>query len=123
MNCVLQVASLLCDYLRSQEDQSQPVSRLVDPEQLQRVFAEAGIPLGLKDSQASGSEELLAALRLALKYSVRTGHPKFLNQLYARADPISLAADWLVSALNCNVHTYEAAPVLTVIEVFFLILM
>ncbi|KAK9808552.1 hypothetical protein WJX73_007613 [Symbiochloris irregularis] len=113
-----QITLLLCDYLRSQGDQSQPVSRVLGPEQLQQVFAAAGIPLSLEDShEGTAPKELLAAVRLALQYSVRTGSPKFLNQLYARADPISLAADWLVSALNCNVHTYEAAPVLTAVEV------
>ena len=48
--------------------------------------------------------------------SVRSSHPLFLNQLYAGVDPVALAGEWLASALNANVHTFEVAPVLTEIE-------
>jgi glutamate decarboxylase len=48
--------------------------------------------------------------------SVRSSHPLFLNQLYSGVDPVALAGEWLASALNANVHTYEVAPVLTEVE-------
>ena len=34
---------------------------------------------------------LLAALSATLESSVRTGHPLFLNQLYARPEPAGIA--------------------------------
>ena len=40
---------------------------------------------------------------------MRTGHPLFFNQLYARADPVSIVGDWLAVAANTNVHTYEVS--------------
>jgi glutamate/tyrosine decarboxylase-like PLP-dependent enzyme len=47
---------------------------------------------------------------------VNTRHPLFLNQLYARADPIGVAGDWITTALHTNVHTFEVAPVLVLVE-------
>ena len=113
-----QVAGILCDYLHSLPDADGPVVRLADPSKLRKLFDQAGAPLRLADTEASAStDELLAAIQATLRYSVRTGHPKFFNQLYARADPAATAADWLVTAANTNVHTYEAAPVFTAVEV------
>ena len=51
-----------------------------------------------------------------LDYSVRTGHPLFFNQLYARPEPAAVAGEWLVAAATTNVHTYEVAPVFTLVE-------
>jgi glutamate/tyrosine decarboxylase-like PLP-dependent enzyme len=47
---------------------------------------------------------------------VRTSHPLFFNQLYARVEPVGVAADWAVAATNTNVHTYEVAPVFSLVE-------
>ena len=92
--------------------------RLASPEALKQQFKKAGIPLELPDGQsATATDSLIAGVSTALEYSVRTGHPGFFNQLYARADPVSIAADWLAVAANTNVHTYEVAPVFTAIEV------
>lgn len=111
------MAGVLCDYLRYQSDDSQPVVRLVSPSDLKQRFREAGVQLELQqDQQPTSAEALLTAISTALKFSVRTGHPRFLNQLYARADPVSMAADWLTSAAHTNVHTYEVAPVFTAVE-------
>lgn len=57
-----------------------------------------------------------AALQTTLKHSVRTSHPLFFNQLYARVEPVGVAADWAVAATNTNVHTYEVAPVFSLVE-------
>lgn len=114
----MQAAALLCKYVASQPDPNEPVVQLASPQDLKQHFASAGIPLELPTGQQSTDKEaLLAALKLALKYSVRTGHPLFFNQLYARADPVSIAGDWLAVAANTNVHTFEVAPVFTAVEV------
>jgi hypothetical protein len=57
-----------------------------------------------------------AALQTTLKHSVRTSHPLFFNQLYARVEPVGVAADRAVAATNTNVHTYEVAPVFSLVE-------
>lgn len=51
-----------------------------------------------------------------MKYSVRTGSPTFNNQLYGAVDEVGMAGEWLSTMLNTNVHTYEVAPVFTVME-------
>ncbi|KAL3133229.1 hypothetical protein ABBQ38_007116 [Trebouxia sp. C0009 RCD-2024] len=112
------VAAVLCSYVTSQSDQNEPVVRLASPDKLKQHFEKAGIPLELPDGQAATpTDSLLAGVSTALQYSVRTGHPGFFNQLYARADAVSIAADWLAVAANTNVHTYEVAPVFTAVEV------
>lgn len=114
----LQVAETLCAYVKSQSDPNEPVVRLASPDALKSHFEQAGLPLQLDDDQqAAPSQQLMSGISTALRYSVRTGHPGFFNQLYARADPVSIAADWLVVAANTNVHTYEVAPVFTAVEV------
>jgi glutamate/tyrosine decarboxylase-like PLP-dependent enzyme len=47
---------------------------------------------------------------------MRTSHPLFYNQLYARVEPAGLAAEWAAAATNTNVHTFEVAPVYTLLE-------
>ncbi|KAF7270157.1 hypothetical protein GWI33_016847 [Rhynchophorus ferrugineus] len=61
-------------------------------------------------------EKLLQLLKDTVKYSVKTGHPYFINQLFSGLDPYGLAAQWLTDALNASVYTYEVAPVFTLME-------
>ncbi len=42
-----------------------------------------------------------------IRYSVKTTHPHFYNQLYHGVDGYGLAAAWLTEALNTNGHTFE----------------
>ena len=51
-----------------------------------------------------------------VKYSVKTCHPYFYNQLYHGADEYGLAGSWLSDALNTNIHTFEVAPAFIAIE-------
>ena len=109
---------MLCDYVQSQNDQSEPVTRLLSLSSLKCHFREAGIPLELaREQRPADSQALLAAVSATLRFSVRTGHPYFLNNLYSQADPVGVAADWLTTAANANVFTFEVAPVFTAVEV------
>ncbi|XP_022911873.1 acidic amino acid decarboxylase GADL1-like [Onthophagus taurus] len=63
-----------------------------------------------------GHEKLLSLIKSTIKYSVRTGHPYFINQLFSGLDPYGLAGQWLTDALNASVYTYEVAPVFTLME-------
>ena len=50
------------------------------------------MPLELRAGEGPASmPRLLAALRTSLALSVRTAHPLFLNQLYARPEPAGVA--------------------------------
>lgn len=46
--------------------------------------------------------QILELCKQAVEYSVKTNHPKFLNQLYHACDPVGLAGAWLSEALNTN---------------------
>tara|TARA_B100001142_G_scaffold322698_1_gene371484 strand:- start:675 stop:2717 length:2043 start_codon:yes stop_codon:yes gene_type:complete len=91
-------------------------SRLQSPEDLAETFSVAGVPIDLADGAAVDGDVLNAAVQAVMDNSVRSSHPLFLNQLYSGVDPVALAGDWLASALNANVHTFEVAPVLTELE-------
>ena len=94
-----------------------PVVRLRAPAEVMQAFAERGAPLPLGEGDAPLEDaQLLAACRTVLELSVQTDHPLFLNQLYSRADPFGVLGDWLVTTTNTNVHTYEVAPVYTLVE-------
>lgn len=111
------MADRLCKYIDALDDRSEPVVRLMNADEVRSKFNEAGISMSLLGNQAAQSQDaLMEATELLLRYSVRTGHPFFFNQLYARADPVSIAADWCSVATNTNCHTYEVAPVYTIME-------
>ncbi|ETE66655.1 Glutamate decarboxylase 2, partial [Ophiophagus hannah] len=61
-------------------------------------------------------EEILLTCRTALKYAIKTGHPRYFNQLSTGLDMVGLAADWLTSTANTNMFTYEIAPVFVLLE-------
>ena len=67
------------------------------------------LPLAI-GRQGCGEEELQKISEAVVKYSVKTCHPHFYNQLYHRADEYGLAGSWLSDALNTNIHTFEVSP-------------
>lgn len=88
-----------------------PVLRFRLPENLQTM-----LHLKLGKKPVSSQEDLLDLLKEVMKYSVKTGHPYFINQLFSGLDPYGICAEWVASALNSSVYTYEVAPVFTVME-------
>lgn len=89
---------------------NQKVLNWVNPEELSQIF-----DMSLqKDPQSD--EQLLEAIRKTIKYSVKTGHPYFVNQLFSTVDPYGLIGQWTTDALNPSVYTYEVSPVFTLME-------
>jgi len=112
-----QGARKLLEYVRGASVGSQPVVRLKSPGELKKAFRATGCGLEITGTEeVAGVDELLAAVECVLENSVNTAHPLFFNQLYSRGDPLSILADWMIAATNTNVHTYEVAPVYTVME-------
>ena len=111
------LSEIVYRYLDGGSDRVQPVVKLASPAELAAAFDKAGVPLRLADAvQPVTNQKLLSACQIIVDYSVHTNHPHFLNQLYGHCDPVSIGGDWLAAALNTNVHTYEVAPVFTVME-------
>jgi glutamate decarboxylase len=93
-----------------------PVIELASPDQLQALFNDAAA-LGFGDvANAHDDDSIVAAVDLVIKHSVHTTHPRFVNQNFAGADPVSVVGDWLGAALNTTGATFEAAPVFTLME-------
>ncbi|KAK5639896.1 hypothetical protein RI129_010707 [Pyrocoelia pectoralis] len=80
------------------------------PRELLRLF-----DFGLSE-KGSTHEDLLKLIGDTIQYSVKTGHPYFVNQLFSSLDPYGLIGQWLTDALNPSVYTYEVAPVFTLME-------
>ncbi|KAL3284061.1 hypothetical protein HHI36_018229 [Cryptolaemus montrouzieri] len=81
-----------------------------NPEDLKKLFH-----FELNDSPST-HEELFELIQDTIKYSVKTGHPYFVNQLFSSLDPYGLVGQWLTDALNPSVYTYEVSPVFTLME-------
>uniref|UniRef100_A0A673XYW4 Cysteine sulfinic acid decarboxylase n=1 Tax=Salmo trutta TaxID=8032 RepID=A0A673XYW4_SALTR len=60
--------------------------------------------------------QLLQRIRDVAKYSVKTNHPRFFNQLFAGVDYHALTGRFLTEALNTSQYTYEVAPVFVLME-------
>jgi glutamate/tyrosine decarboxylase-like PLP-dependent enzyme len=67
-------------------------------------------------SSGESHEALLRHVAAIIRYSVKTGHPHFVNQLYSSVDPYGLVGQWLTDALNPSVYTYEVSPVFSLME-------
>jgi len=81
-----------------------------EPAELRQLF-----DFELRDKGES-QDKLRHLLRETIRFSVKTGHPYFINQLYSGVDPYALVGQWLTDALNPSVYTYEVAPVFTLME-------
>lgn len=81
-----------------------------DPEKLAELF-----DMSLKDEPDS-DEELLKLANDTIKYSVKTGHPYFVNQLFSCVDPYGFAGQIITDALNPSVYTYEVSPAFILME-------
>lgn len=111
------VVARLVALLRGADDRDARVCELAGPAELERAFAEVGVPLELVDGEpARSTDDLARALDVVIARSVRTLHPRFFNQNFAGADPVAVLGDWLGAALNTTLATYEAAPVFTLLE-------
>ncbi|XP_048366740.1 acidic amino acid decarboxylase GADL1 [Sphaerodactylus townsendi] len=61
-------------------------------------------------------QRLLQLCQDVIRFSVKTNHPRFFNQLYAGIDYYSLVARFITEALNPSVYTYEVSPVFLLVE-------
>ncbi|OTB00312.1 hypothetical protein M426DRAFT_324362 [Hypoxylon sp. CI-4A] len=63
-----------------------------------------------------GKEGLLDVVQTILRYSVNTWDQGFMDKLYSALNPVGLASELLLTAINTNVHIYKTSPALTIIE-------
>ncbi len=101
---------LALEYFAALEDPATPVVEYLPPPALQEAL---GLSFG---SEAQSIDAILAAAKTTLRYSVRTGHPRFFNQLYGGVDPAGILGEWITALVNTSMYTFEAAPVGTLVE-------
>lgn len=108
-----ELVNLLLGYVCRSHQRSSKVLDFHHPHQLKEGLE--GFSLELPD-QPEDLEQLLVDCRDTLKYGVKTGHPRFFNQLSSGLDVIGLAGEWLTSTANTNMFTYEVSPVFLLME-------
>ncbi|XP_074058140.1 glutamate decarboxylase 1-like [Macrotis lagotis] len=114
---LLEVVNILLHYVRKTFDEKSKIVDFHHPHQ----FLEGlhGFNLELLD-QPESLEQLLVDCRDTLNYGVKTGHPRFFNQLSSGLDMIGLAGEWLTATANTNMFTYEISPVFIIMEMILL---
>ena len=65
---------------------------------------------------SNSNEKILDLTQKVLDFSVNPSHPHFFNTLFSGADEYSLVGDFLTSALNGVMYSYEMAPVFNLME-------
>jgi glutamate/tyrosine decarboxylase-like PLP-dependent enzyme len=103
-------AKLATQFLRESQDSQTPVLESIPPEDLIETL---GVEL---PEEGRGASSALDLARATLRFSVRTAHPRFMNQLFGGCDPAGILGEWIAAVSNTSMYTYEAAPVGTVVE-------
>ncbi|KAM7382400.1 hypothetical protein PAMP_002129 [Pampus punctatissimus] len=101
---------ILEDAVKKVTNVGEKVCEWRSPEQLKEL-----LDLELRDGGESESK-ILQRCRDAIRYSVKTSHPRFFNQLYAGMEPYSMVASFITEAIKTSLYTYEVAPVFTLME-------
>ncbi|KAI2649538.1 Cysteine sulfinic acid decarboxylase [Labeo rohita] len=86
------------------------VCEWTEPDQLRALM-----DLDLRENGES-HEQLIQRVRDVARYSVKTCHPRFFNQLFAGMDYHALTGRLLTETLNTSQYTYEVAPVFVLME-------
>uniref|UniRef100_A0A8B9KGZ0 Cysteine sulfinic acid decarboxylase n=1 Tax=Astyanax mexicanus TaxID=7994 RepID=A0A8B9KGZ0_ASTMX len=91
-------------------DVKEKVCEWKDPEELRALM---DLELG---EHGESQQQLLKRVRDVAKYSVKTNHPRFFNQLFSGVDYHALTGRLLTETLNTSQYTYEVAPVFVLME-------
>ncbi|XP_043396821.1 acidic amino acid decarboxylase GADL1 isoform X3 [Chelonia mydas] len=98
------------EVIRKAADVTEKVCEWQPPEKLKKL-----LDLEMRDT-GEPHQRLLQLCQDIIRYSVKTNHPRFFNQLYAGIDYYSLVARFITEALNPSVYTYEVSPVFLLVE-------
>ncbi|EDV97375.1 cysteine sulfinic acid decarboxylase [Drosophila grimshawi] len=94
-----------------QQWKEQKIIDFMQPEELKQH-----IDLTIKEKESSTLLDLEQICQQVIRYSVKTSHGRFHNQLFGQLDPFGLAGAWITEALNTSSYTFEVAPVFSLIE-------
>ncbi|ESO96424.1 hypothetical protein LOTGIDRAFT_115956, partial [Lottia gigantea] len=109
---LIEMTHILTDYILKENDRASKVLDFHHPHQLREMMDHC---LDI-DENPRDLEQILSDCKETLKYCVKTGHPRFFNQLSTGLDIIGVTGEWLTAVSNTNMFTYEVAPVFTLME-------
>lgn len=98
----------LDEYLTHRRD-----GKVVDYKDYQTLKAELA---PLRKTQTGNWDQLWETVDQYLKYSVKTDHPQFFNQLWSGQSLPSLIGEIISTTANTSMYTYEVSPVATILE-------
>ncbi|EAR98380.2 pyridoxal-dependent decarboxylase domain protein (macronuclear) [Tetrahymena thermophila SB210] len=87
--------------------------KVIDFKTPDQLIKEIDLTLPLK---GQSDEEIINFIKLVDKYSVKTSHSHFFNNLFGGSNEYSLAGDYFTSTINGSMYTYEMAPVFNFME-------
>ncbi|KAI6216733.1 Glutamate decarboxylase 1 [Aphelenchoides fujianensis] len=105
-----EVVNVLLDYIKELNDRSSKILEFHHPDEVKKLIdlsiPEKPLPL----------DSLLKSCQEVLKLGVKTGHPRFFNQISCGLDLVSMAGEWLTATANTNMFTYEISPLYILME-------
>ncbi|XP_023294865.2 cysteine sulfinic acid decarboxylase [Lucilia cuprina] len=90
---------------------NEKIVQFVQPADLKNL-----IDFKIEENQTKSIEDIKKLCREVIKYSVKTSHGRFHNQLFGQMDPYGLAGSWITEAVNTSAYTFEVAPVFSLME-------
>lgn len=105
-----QVFGTMLTHIEKSHDRKEKVLNFEQPEELEKK-----LDLDIHEGPTNLGT-ILNDCEMVCKHSVKTGHPRFFNQLSQGLDIVSLAGEWVTAVTNTNMFTYEVAPVYSCIE-------
>lgn len=92
-------------------DNDEKIVEFVQPAELKKL-----IDLTVPEDKSLSEAEIISMCRKVIRYSVKTSHSRFHNQLFGQMDPYGLFGSWITEALNTSAYTFEVGPVFSLIE-------
>ncbi|KAK5966322.1 hypothetical protein GCK32_006366 [Trichostrongylus colubriformis] len=107
---LLSVVQVLLKYIREENVRENKILEFHHPAEMLQLI-DLDIP-----ERPQNLESLVKSCEEVLRLGVRTGHPRFFNQISCGLDLVSMAGEWLTATANTNMFTYEIAPVFILME-------
>ncbi|KAF9977428.1 hypothetical protein BGZ73_006055 [Actinomortierella ambigua] len=103
--------TLLVEYMDESRLSDGPIVQHRLPEELEQILDLELPEVGV------GPDGIFATVEKTMQYSVNKFSPRFMDKLYAGANPIGVMSELLLAGLNANSHVYHVSPVLTLMEI------
>ena len=105
-----QILQILTDMTEHWRQSDRPVTTAIPAKQLR-----AQIDLGITQSGCE-IDELREVLQTYLDTNPDVSQPGFMKLLFSGLSQPALLGDWVASISNATMHTYQVAPVATLME-------